>query len=150
MKVVLISACLAGLHTRYDGASRPHPRLSELHKLGLPVPVCPEILSGLGIPRSPCRFFGGDGRAVLMGTGRVFDRNGVDRTASFVKGAYETLRVVELVSPALILFKEGSPSCGLHRVDIEGKKRPGCGVVVALLKDRGVPILTEEDPLPLD
>lgn len=148
MKVVLISACLAGLHTRYDGASSPHPALPDLRDLGLLVPVCPEILGGLGIPRSPCRFIGGHGRAVLAGAGRLSDRNGVDRTAFFVKGAHETLRLVELVSPDLVLFKEGSPSCGVRRVDIEGKKEPGCGVTTALLGARGIPLLTEEDPLP--
>jgi uncharacterized protein YbbK (DUF523 family) len=148
MKVVLISACLAGLHTRYDGASSPHPLLRELRKSCLLVPVCPEILGGLGIPRSPCRFTGGDGKAVLTEKARVFDREGMDRTAMFVKGAEETRRLVELVSPVLIFFKEGSPSCGVHRVDIDGKKEEGCGIAVALLRDRGIPFLTEEDPLP--
>lgn len=148
MKVVLISACLAGLHTRYDGASAPHPLLPELGSNALLVPVCPEILGGLGIPRSPCRFSGGDGTAVLLGAARLYDRNGIDRTTSFMKGAGETLRLVKLISPALILFKEGSPSCGVRRVDIDGRKEQGSGVSVALLKDLGIPFLTEEDPLP--
>lgn len=148
MKVVLISACLAGLHTRYDGASSPHPLLRELRNSCLLVPVCPEILGGMGIPRFPCRFTGGDGRAVLAGKAGLFDRDGLDRTAMFVKGAEETRRLMELVSPALIFFKEGSPSCGVHRVDIEGRKVEGCGVTVALLEGWGIPFLTEEDPLP--
>lgn len=148
MKVILISACLAGLHTRYDGASFPHPHLSELRTFGVLVPVCPEILGGLAIPRIACRFIGGDGTAVLSGTARIFDRDGADRTDCFVKGARETIRLVELVSPEFVIFKEGSPSCGLRRVDIEGKKVPGCGVTTALLLDRGIPLLSEEDPLP--
>ncbi len=66
----------------------------------------------------------------------------------FVQGAEETRRLVELVSPALMFFKEGSPSCGVHRVDIDGRKKEGCGVTVALLEDFGIPFLTEEDPMP--
>jgi uncharacterized protein YbbK (DUF523 family) len=145
---VMISACLAGLHTRYDGASRPHPSLAHLAEKTVLVPVCPEVLGGLGIPRSACNLIGGDGQAVFDGTARVVDRNGIDRTQYFVRAAQEVKRIVELVRPRLIIFKEGSPSCGLHRVDIEGVKQQGCGVATALLKQIGITIISEEDPFP--
>lgn len=114
------------------------------------VPVCPEILGGLGIPRLPCRFSGGDGSAVLRGEACIIDTNGTDRTSSFLRGAEETGRVVELIAPDLIIFKEGSPSCGLRRVDIEGKKQRGCGVVAALVAGTGIPMISEDDALPGD
>jgi uncharacterized protein YbbK (DUF523 family) len=145
---VVISACLAGLHTRYDGASRPHPALELLAEQAVLVPVCPEILGGLGIPRSACNFVGGDGQAVLEGTAHVVDRNGINCTQKFVRSAQEVQRIVELVRPRLIIFKEGSPSCGLRRVDIEGVKQQGCGVTTALLKRNGITIISEEDPFP--
>jgi uncharacterized protein YbbK (DUF523 family) len=145
---IVISGCLAGLHVRYDGASRPHPALAELSGRAVLVPVCPEILGGLGIPRPRCRFLRGDGAAVLLGHAKVLDETGVDRTAAFLKGAEEVLRIVELVSPSLIVFKEGSPSCGLRRVDIEGTRRSGCGVVTARLQAYSIPMISEEDPLP--
>jgi uncharacterized protein YbbK (DUF523 family) len=146
--VILISACLAGLRTRYNGDSRLHPLLAEIAKACVLVPVCPEILGGLGIPRAACRFSGGDGIAVLQGKARVVDLNDVDRTSEFLRGAEECLRVAQLVSAELIIFKEGSPSCGLRRVDIEGEKVCGCGVVTALFMSAGIPIISEEDPLP--
>lgn len=145
---ILLSACLAGLRTRYDRSARPHPMLEALRARSVLVPVCPEILGGLGIPRLPCRFSGGDGAAVLRGDARIIDTNGTDRTASFLRGAEETVRVVELVSPDLIIFKEGSPSCGIRRVDIECEKRAGCGVVTAMLSGRSIPMISEEDSLP--
>jgi uncharacterized protein YbbK (DUF523 family) len=145
---VMISACLAGLHTRYDGASRQHPSLELLAEKTVLVPVCPEILGGLGIPRSACNFVGGDGQAVLDGTARVVDRNGIDCTQTFVRSAQEVQRIVELVRPRLIIFKEGSPSCGLRRVDIEGVRQQGCGVTTALLKRNGIATISEEDPFP--
>lgn len=145
---ILLSACLAGLHTRYDGTSRPHLKLDILRIGNVLVPVCPEILGGLGIPRLPCRFSGGDGAAVLRGEAKIADAHGTDRTGCFVRAAEETARVVKLVSPDLIIFKEGSPSCGIRRVDIGGEKRPGCGVVTAILAESGIPIISEEDPLP--
>jgi uncharacterized protein YbbK (DUF523 family) len=145
---VIISACLAGLHTRYDGSSRPHPLLEAMAQKAVLVPVCPEIFGGLGIPRRACNFVGGDGLAVLNGTARVVDRNGIDRTPAFINGAEEVARLVELVHPQLIIFKEGSPSCGLRRVDIEGVKQRGCGVAIALLKRAGITIISEEDTFP--
>jgi uncharacterized protein YbbK (DUF523 family) len=120
----------------------------ELANLATLVPVCPEILGGLGIPRSHCYFVGGDGAAVLEGRARLIDKTGIDRTSFFLRAADETRRVVELVSPALIIFKEGSPSCGIQRVDIEGSWRRGCGVVTAVLRDLDIAIISEEDSLP--
>lgn len=146
--VVVISACLAGVSVRYDGGSRPHPMLKDLAAKAILVPVCPEILGGLGVPRPRCHLVHGDGRAVLRGEARVVDEHGNDRTTAFVRGAQEALRIVQLVSPCLIVFKEGSPSCGLRRVDVEGKRTAGCGVTTALLCDGTVRVISEEDPLP--
>jgi uncharacterized protein YbbK (DUF523 family) len=147
---ILISACLAGLRTRFDGKAAPHPRLKDLASQVVLVPVCPELLGGLGIPRPRCRFETGDGAQVLAGLARVIDETGEDRTEGFIRGAREALRIVELISPWLIVCKEGSPSCGLRRVDIDGQKHDGCGVMVALFKETGIPIVTEQDPISLD
>lgn len=146
--VFLISACLAGMNTRYDGSSRPHPLLAELAARAVLVPACPEILGGMGIPRPRCRFQGGDGQSVVCGRGKVIDIDGKDRTSAFLSGAQEVRRIVELIRPDLIVFKEGSPSCGLRRVDVEGRKEQGCGVTTAFLGELGIPVITEEDSLP--
>jgi uncharacterized protein YbbK (DUF523 family) len=145
---IIISACLAGLHTRYDGKAKLHHQLIEIAERAVLVPICPEILGGLGIPRSPCHFVGGDGAALLRKEARLIDRDGVDRTSSFLRGADECMRIVELVSPGMIIFKEGSPSCGVRRVDIEGSWQSGCGVVTATIRDLNIAIISEEDFLP--
>ena len=145
---IIISACLAGLHTRYDGKAKPHPQLREIAERAVLVPICPEILGGLGIPRPPCHFVGGDGAALLRKEARLIDKNGIDRTSSFLRAADECMRIVELVSPGMIIFKEGSPSCGVRRVDIEGSWQSGCGVVTATIRDLNIAIISEEDSLP--
>jgi len=145
---IIISGCLAGLRVRYNGETRPHPFLEELAGSAVLVPCCPEVLGGLGVPRSPCRFAGGDGRAVLNGAARVIDSLDNDRTEAFLRGAEQVLHVCRLVRADLVIFKEGSPSCGVHRVDIEGRKQQGAGVTTAMLECLGVPIIAEEDPLP--
>ena len=145
---IIISACLAGLRTRYDGKAKPHPQLREIAERAVLVPICPEILGGLGIPRSQCHFVGGDGAALLRKEARVIDNNGIDRTSCFLRAADECMRIVELVSPEMIIFKEGSPSCGIRRVDIEGSWQTGCGVVTATIRDLNIAIISEEDSLP--
>ncbi len=145
---IIISACLAGLHTRYDGKAKPHPQLREIAERAVLVPICPEILGGLGIPRPQCHFVGGDGAALLRREARVIDKNGIDRTSCFLRAADECMRIVELVSPGMIIFKEGSPSCGIRRVDIEGSWQSGCGVVTATIRNLDIAIISEEDSLP--
>ena len=147
-RTILISGCLAGLRVRYNGLSRPHAFLEELAGMGVLVPCCPEILGGLGVPRPPCRFEGGDGRAVLKGAAQIIDSLGDNRTDAFLRGAEEVLQVCRLVRPNLVIFKEGSPSCGVHRVDIGGDTQQGCGVTTAMLESLRIPIISEEDPLP--
>jgi len=147
---IIISGCLAGLRVRYNGESRPHPLLEELAGSTVLVPCCPEILGGLGVPRSRCRFVGGDGRAVLNGAARVIDSLGNDMTEAFLRGAEQVVHVCRLVRADLIIFKEGSPSCGVHRVDIEGRKHQGAGVTTAMLEFLGISIITEENPLPAE
>lgn len=84
---------------------------------------------------------------VLEREARVFDSHGIDRTKAFLRGAWETFRIAEMLLPDVIIFKEGSPSCGTRRVDIDGTAQPGCGVTAALLKRTRIPIIAEDDPL---
>ncbi len=83
---------------------------------------------------------------MLLEKARVIDEDGVDRTNQFLRGAMETVRIVELTDPDLIIFKEGSPSCGIRIVDIEGRRQPGCGVATARLLAGRIPIISEMDP----
>lgn len=85
---------------------------------------------------------------MVLGRAKVMDETGIDRSPAFLRGAEEVIRIVELVSPSLVVFKEGSPSCGLRRVDIEGNRQRGCGVTTARLQAYSIPIISEEDPLP--
>jgi uncharacterized protein YbbK (DUF523 family) len=145
---LFISACLAGLITRYDGKTRSHPRLADLADQWVLVPICPEILGGLGIPRPQCRFRGGDGVAVLEGVAQVMSITGEDCTDAFLRGAREVKKLAELVRPDYALLKDNSPSCGVHNVDVEGTKQPGRGITAAVLGNMGIRLLTEQDPLP--
>ncbi len=126
----LVSACLLGLRTRYDGASKAVPWLER--KAKHLVPVCPEQLGGLPTPRPPAEIVGGDGLAVLEGQARVINAQGEDVTSAFVRGAEEVLRLAKLLKPTGIILKARSPSCGLS---------PKIGVCAALLRLYGFSLL---------
>ncbi|PLX94635.1 MAG: DUF523 domain-containing protein [Desulfuromonas sp.] len=144
---VLVSACLLGLPTRYDGKSKRHDAtLDWLKKQGLtPVPVCPEQLAGLATPRPRTFFSSGDGTAVLNRTGSVVSEHGDDMNERFRLGAHRTLEVARLCGAQEALLKERSPSCGVRTIYRGEDKVPGQGVCAALLQQNGIAILSEED-----
>lgn len=134
---VLVSACLLGVPCRYDGKSKPWQEILNSSKI-IPVPVCPEQLGGCSTPRPKAWFTGGDGRDVLNGTARIVDEKGRDVTEAFVSGARHTLHIARTLGIRHAVLKEGSPSCGVSFVTIEGKKTPGMGVTAALLSENGI------------
>ena len=52
----LVSACLIGINTRYDGGCFCHEALRKLALEGKVIPVCPEQLGGCPTPRIPVRY----------------------------------------------------------------------------------------------
>lgn len=129
----LVSACLIGLCTRYDGQSKGNAdclrHLADFHWS----PVCPEQLGGMPTPRRAAEIVGGDGHAVLAGTARVIDRDGVDCTDFFLKGARMVLAIAQMQQVSCCLLKSGSPSCGLA---------PQAGVTAALLREHGIQVIS--------
>lgn len=78
--VYLVSACLLGIPTAYDGGGRPQEKLIALAARGQVVPICPEAAGGLRVPRPPAEIVGGDGDDVLEGRARVMTVAGEDLT----------------------------------------------------------------------
>lgn len=146
-KTILVSACLAGLRTRYDGQSKPDSRILDffVRQGVVPVLVCPEQLAGLPTPRPRTCFTRGDGRAVLGGWGELYDANGERMNEVFIRGAEEALKTARLTCCEAAILKERSPSCGLHYVYLEAQTVPGCGVTTSLLRENGLKIFNEEE-----
>ncbi|NIQ97595.1 MAG: DUF523 domain-containing protein, partial [Desulfuromonadales bacterium] len=53
MRPILVSTCLLGIPTRYDGGAKRNERVIDYLRRNdfVPVPVCPEQLAGLPTPR---------------------------------------------------------------------------------------------------
>jgi len=136
----LVSACLAGFNTRYDGKNNEDKRIVDLVSSGKAIPVCPEQLGGLPMPRPPMRFMKGDGKTVLEQGNQVVNENGTDCTVYLIKGAEEVLRIAGIFNIKKAIFKDGSPSCGVTYVWVSGEKKSGKGVTTWLLEKNGIEV----------
>lgn len=141
----VVSGCLAGLCCRYDGGSNPCREVVQLVEAGLAVPVCPESLSGLPVPRPPCE-------QVLCGPDkdeiRVLSRDGGDVTAAFELGARSAHDAALATGCRAAILKARSPSCGVGAVydgSFSHTLRPGDGLWARLLREAGFRLWTEDD-----
>lgn len=139
MLVIIVSACLAGCRTRYDGGSLPNDEIMRMVANGEALAVCPEQLGGLAIPRLRSEIGGnGDGRAVLDAAAPVIDEQGHDVTREFIRGAHEILRLARIFWIEEAILKDKSPSCGTRRIYKRGVLVPGMGVTATLLERNGI------------
>ena len=139
--MILVSACLAGINCRWDGENRLSSEIKELVDKKKVIAVCPEVLGGRGIPRTKTEFRGGSGEDVLDGKAKVYDENGKDVSAEFIKGAEATLDIAKKHNIKKALLKSKSPSCGVGKIydgSFKGKLVDGDGVTAALLKREGI------------
>lgn len=144
---ILVSACLLGLPTRYDGHAKHSVSVLEyLQRRGLlPIPVCPEQLAGLSTPRPKTFFKKGNGDDVLSGSGLVVNEHDETMNTIFLRGANMTLQVARLCHCRQALLKERSPSCGVHQIYLQDKKVAGRGVTAAILAEAGIKVFSEDD-----
>jgi len=134
----LVSACLCGIPCRYDGTSSPNKDVVELVREGRAIPICPEVLGGLSIPRIGMDLVGGEGKDVLDGLTAVISRKGDDLTASLLRGALASFLIAKKFRIKTALMKQKSPSCGCGLIKRRGKTIKGDGVTTALFKREGI------------
>ncbi len=144
---ILVSSCLLGLATRYDGTDNDCPALHRYLEMNdlIAIPICPEQLAGLPTPRKKCWFTKGDGLSLLSGDGQLCDENGRDLGATFIHGAEQVLKLAKLSGCRRAILKQRSPSCGTDSIHRNGQLIRGLGVTAALLINNGFALLSEED-----
>lgn len=136
---ILVSHCFLGEPCRYDGASRLDKQVLALHRAGHNlIPVCPEVLGGLDVPRSP---------AELQPDGRVLTRDGRDVTDAYRAGAERALELAREHGCTVAVLKARSPSCGSGEIydgTFSHTLAPGWGVAARLLRENGIEVMDEE------
>ncbi len=145
--MIAVSACLLGYNCRYDGKSKKDFTIIDRLKSEKILPVCPEQLGGLPVPRDPSNLVGGDGFDVLDRKARVINCYGVDNTTAFVDGAYAALNQIKALNIKRCFLKNKSPSCGvgsgaqLHlESNGQAKSESITGVTAALLIREGIEV----------
>lgn len=140
--IIAVSACLLGEPCRYDGAAKPNAAVQALRERHTIVPVCPESMGGLPIPRLPNEIAAGaDGL-------RVVDSQGADNTEAFVAGARKALERAQQAGCTVAVLKSKSPSCGSGRIydgTFTGTLTDGWGVAAALFRDAGIRVIDETE-----
>jgi uncharacterized protein YbbK (DUF523 family) len=136
----LVSACLCGICSRFDGKDARDDQTAELVKKGKAIPVCPEELGGLPVPRLPGEIEKGDGKEVLCQQRKVVSRNGEDLTPFFLRGAFASLTIAKRFKIKKVFMKQKSPSCGCGWITRKGKLVKGDGVTTALFKNEGIQV----------
>lgn len=135
---IAVSACLLGENCKYNGGNNYSNKVSNYINGHEVVPVCPEVLGGLPIPREPAEIV----------KGRVCYKDGTSADKEFRKGAETALEIIQVQQVDVVVLQSRSPSCGVKTVydgSFSGKLIPGQGVFAALLQKNGRKVIDVED-----
>ena len=131
---ILVSACLLGENCKYSGGNNYDQTVVDFVQGHKVIPVCPEVLGGLPIPRSPAELV----------DGVVIDKDGISVDVQFRAGAEKALAIAKQNGAELAILQPRSPSCGVKEIydgSFTGKKIPGQGVFAEMLRQAGIPAL---------
>ena len=139
-----ISACLLGENVRYDGGHKLDLFLTEtLGQYVEYVPVCPEVESGLPVPRESMRLEGDPDSSRL-----VTIRTKQDLTERMIQWARKRVAGLEKEGLCGFIFKCDSPSSGMERVRVYNEKgmpvKKGVGMFARIFIEH-FPLLPVED-----
>ena len=135
---ILVSACLLGENCKYNGGNNYCAAVAEYVKGKEVITVCPEVMAGMGIPRTPIEIVDG----VLM------DRNGNDVDAALRTAVAQAMEGICNEEIECAILQSRSPTCGVNQVydgSFSGKLIPGSGVFAQALRDAGYRVVDVED-----
>ena len=137
MKIV-VSACLLGENCKYNGGNNFSPAVAEFVQGREVIPVCPERLAGLGIPREPIEIVNGEVRR----------KDGTSVDAALRQAIEQILSRLEGEEIECVILKSRSPTCGVKQVydgTFTGTLVDGMGVLASALKEKGYKVVDSED-----
>ena len=135
---ILVSACLLGENCKYNGGNNYSMAVAEYVKEKEVLPICPEMMAGMGCPRTPIEIVNG----VLM------DRNGNHIDEAMRAAVDEAMEWLGKENIRCAILQSRSPTCGVNQIydgTFSGKLIDGSGVFAQALKDAGYQVLDAED-----
>lgn len=133
-----MSHCLLGKNCKWNGKNNASDLIISISDKVEFIPVCPEIFGGLPTPRIPSEIIGE----------KVFNEIMLDVSKNYQIGAEKTLQIAKQNNIKYAIFKERSPSCGVHQVyngKFERNTVDGMGITTKLLKENGIKVFSNEE-----
>ena len=137
MKIV-VSACLLGENCKYNGGNNFDPKVAEFVEGKEVIRVCPEVLAGLGVPRTPMEIV----------EGRVINRDGKDLDEALRGAVAQILARLKDEPVECAILKSRSPTCGVRQVydgTFSGTLVQGQGILAAALQEAGIRVIDAEE-----
>ena len=137
---IAVSACLLGENCKYNGGNNFASNVAEFVKGRELIPVCPERLAGLGVPREP----------IEIVDGVVRRKDGTSVNEELRKAVAEILDQLSGQEIECVILKSRSPTCGVKQVydgTFTGTLIDGLGVLAAALRENGYRVIDSEDCL---
>lgn len=140
MKSIFVSRCLLGEAVRYDGGhcSICEDTLLKLSQKYSIIPICPEVMAGMEVPREPIEYL----------NDQIINEKGEDLTELFMPVKNELLLKIKKFDIDTAIFKESSPSCGVLKVydgKFSGNKIDGQGLITEFLRGEGLTVISEDE-----
>ena len=135
---IAVSACLIGENCKYNGGNNYSEKLMKYLKGHEVIPVCPEVLGGLPIPRESAE----------IANGVVSHRDGSSVDKEFRLGAQKALDIILAQKAELVILQSRSPSCGVNTIydgTFSGRLIQGDGVFARLLKENRIKVIDVSD-----
>ena len=133
---ILVSACLLGENCKYNGGNNYSAAVIDFLQDHKVIPVCPEVLAGLGTPRTPVE--------IVAGEVKTKDGRSVDRA---LRHAVAQI-LAQYPDAECAVLKSRSPTCGVKQVydgTFSGTLRDGSGILAQALQDAGIRVIDSED-----
>ena len=135
---VLVSACLLGRNCKYNGGNNYREKVEKFLRGKEVIEVCPEVLAGLGVPRTP----------IEVRNGEVISRDGISVDKAIRAAVEQALESIRDEQIDCCILKSRSPTCGVHQIydgSFTGTLIDGAGVLAQALMDAGYRVLDDED-----
>ena len=135
---ILVSACLLGENCKYNGGNNYNPFVVAYVAGKDVLPICPEMMAGMGCPRNPIE--------IVDGVQTDCDGKNVDAPIR------ETVaQIMEQICQEKIecaILQSRSPTCGVNQIydgSFSGKLISDSGVFAKCLIDAGYRVIDAED-----
>lgn len=135
---IIVSACLLGKNCKYNGGNNYNAAVAEFVKGKEVLAICPELMVGMGCPRTPIEIVNG----VLM------DRNGNNVDVSMREAVAQAIEMIRKEDIQCAILQSRSPTCGVNQIydgSFSGKLIAGSGILAQELKRAGYRIIDSEN-----